>query len=104
MAEVERAVERYSQGVGHLGRQLPLPGPPQMLLVTHRRATAAATLGGDSAAAEAVVHAQPSWSTSIPAPASWDTLPSDTPEVPPLIPSERLSFPSLLRHDRAFKR
>ncbi|BDA46825.1 probable SEC14-like protein 2 at C-terminar half [Coccomyxa sp. Obi] len=76
VTEVERAVERYCQGMGHLGRQLPLPGPPQLLLVTHRRPAEAA-----GAAAEAVVHCQPSWGTTIPAPASWDAaVPLASPE------------------------
>ncbi len=77
VTEVERAVERYCQGMGHLGRQLPLPGPPQLLIVTHRRPAEAA-----AGAAEAVVHCQPSWGTSIPAPASWDAAaPPAFPEV-----------------------
>ena len=74
VTEVERAVERYCQGMGHLGRQLPLPGPPQMLLVTHRRAGAAAP--------EAVVQGQPSWGSTVPAPASWDAASLTSPEVP----------------------
>lgn len=79
VTEVERAVERYCQGMGHLGRQLPLPGPPQLLLVTHRRPADAAAAG----AAEAVVHCQPCWGTSIPAPASWDAAAASpsSPEV-----------------------
>ncbi|EIE19775.1 hypothetical protein COCSUDRAFT_44590 [Coccomyxa subellipsoidea C-169] len=74
VTEVERAVEHYCQGMSHLGRQLPLPGPPQVLLVTHRRPAPGA------APAEAVVQGHPSWGVTVPAPASWDSAPSADPQ------------------------
>ena len=75
VTEVERAVEHYCQGMSHLGHQLPLPGPPQVLLVTHRRPAPGA------APAEAVVQGHPSWGVTVPAPASWDSAPSADPQV-----------------------
>jgi hypothetical protein len=88
---VERAVQRYSGGMGWLGQRLPLPGPPQLLLLTQRRVAGphahAQPLGGEGDAAgpapgqplgspgsalETVAHAAPLWGRPIPAPASWD--------------------------------
>jgi hypothetical protein len=81
--DMERAVERYSRGMGHLREKLPLPGPPQIVLVTHRRDTA--VLGRPFP--EAVIQSSPPWGSTIPAPASWDSLPSQEPDVslPPLL-------------------
>lgn len=88
VGEVERAVERYSGGMGFLGQRLPLPGPPQLLLITHARTAGhlggAQPLGGDAAGAgvgggacsgapaEAVACAAPQWGAGLAAPASWD--------------------------------
>ncbi len=92
VTEVERAVEHYCQGMSHLGRQLPLPGPPQVLLVTHRRPAPGA------APAEAVVQGHPSWGVTVPAPASWDSAPSADPQVLALGGGPALSLFSTLQH------
>lgn len=81
MKDIEHAVERYSRGMGHLRQQLPIPGPPQVVLVTHRRDVA--MLGRSLACPETVAQTSPSWGSSVPAPASWDLLPAQQLEVRP---------------------
>ena len=98
VAEVERAVQRYSGGMGWLGQRLPLPGPPQLLLLTHRRVAgahaSAQPLGGEGAeggspgqegqppggaGGEAVAHTAPQWGRPAPVPAAWDAALSQVP-------------------------